>query len=108
MPSRPERNWALNGLTDVIRCADIQLEVKGMKTLHDSFRDYVAVKMLDGENKYDAEGFGLQDARKGTAFQSFPLVLHWCWNAFDRVSAAPLSKRWSTLVSRTQIHRVQR
>lgn len=46
-----------------------------MKTLHDSFRDYVAVKMLDGENKYDAEGFGLQDARKGTAFQSFPLVL---------------------------------
>jgi len=47
-----------------------------MKTLYDSFRDYIAVERLDGENKYDAEGFGLQDARKGTIFQSFPSVLH--------------------------------
>ena len=56
--------------------ADIQLNVKGMKTLYDSFRDYVAVEMLDGENKYQAEGFGLQDARKGIIFQSLPPVLH--------------------------------
>ncbi|KAF9792792.1 cysteine proteinase [Thelephora terrestris] len=55
---------------------DIQLNVKGMKTLYDSFRDYVAVEMLDGENKYQAEGFGLQDARKGIIFQSLPPVLH--------------------------------
>ena len=47
-----------------------------MKTLYDSFRDYVAVEMLDGENKYQAEGFGLQDARKGIIFQSLPPVLH--------------------------------
>ena len=58
------------------RCVDIQLNVKGMKTLYDSFRDYVAVETLDGENKYHAEGFGLQDARKGIIFQSLPPVLH--------------------------------
>jgi ubiquitin carboxyl-terminal hydrolase 7 len=47
-----------------------------MKTLCDSFRDYVAVETLEGENKYQAEGLGLQDARKGIIFQSLPLVLH--------------------------------
>jgi len=47
-----------------------------MKTLYDSFRNYVTVEMLDGKNKYDVEGFGLQDAQKGTIFLSFPPVLH--------------------------------
>lgn len=47
-----------------------------MKNLHESFRDYVAVEMMEGENKYQAEGFGLQDAKKGILFQSFPPVLH--------------------------------
>lgn len=56
--------------------ADIQLNVKGMKDLHDSFRDYIAVETLDGENRYQAEGLGLQDARKGVIFESFPPVLH--------------------------------
>jgi len=56
--------------------ADLQLNVKGMKNLLESFRDYVAVETLDGENKYQAEGYGLQDAKKGIIFQSFPPVLH--------------------------------
>lgn len=47
-----------------------------MKTLHDSFKDYVQVETLDGENKYHAEGYGLQDARKGVIFERFPPVLH--------------------------------
>lgn len=55
---------------------DIQLNVKGMKNLYESFKDYVAVETLDGENKYMAEGYGLQDAKKGIVFQSFPPVLH--------------------------------
>ena len=54
----------------------MRLEAKGIRTLYDSFRDYVAVETLDGENKYDAKGFGPQDARKGITFQSFPPVLH--------------------------------
>jgi len=47
-----------------------------MKNLYDSFKDYVAVDMLDGENKYPAEGFGPQNAKRGLIFESFPLVLH--------------------------------
>lgn len=65
---------------DVYHCSfntpDIQLNVKGNKNLYESFKDYVAVETLDGENKYQAEGYGLQDAKKGIIFQSFPPVLH--------------------------------
>ncbi|TID22675.1 ubiquitin carboxyl-terminal hydrolase 21 [Venturia nashicola] len=55
---------------------DIQLNVSGNETLDDSFRDYIAVETMDGENKYQAEGYGLQDAKKGVIFESFPEVLH--------------------------------
>lgn len=55
---------------------DIQLNVKGCGDLHDSFERYVGVETMDGENKYMAEGHGLQDACKGVSFESFPPVLH--------------------------------
>ncbi len=55
---------------------DIQLNVSGNKNLDDSFKDYIQVETLDGDNKYFAEGFGLQDAKKGVIFESFPPVLH--------------------------------
>ncbi|GMK58352.1 hypothetical protein CspeluHIS016_0503840 [Cutaneotrichosporon spelunceum] len=55
---------------------DVQLTIKGIKNLRDSFRDYVSVETLDGDNKYMAEGYGLQDAEKGVIFKSFPPVLH--------------------------------
>ncbi|KAF2467924.1 cysteine proteinase [Lindgomyces ingoldianus] len=55
---------------------DIQLNVSGNKNLDDSFNDYVQVETMDGENKYFAEGFGLQDAKKGVIFETFPQVLH--------------------------------
>ncbi|KAI9493559.1 hypothetical protein BDB00DRAFT_883062 [Zychaea mexicana] len=55
---------------------DIQLNVKGCKNLDESFKDYVTVETLEGENKYMAEGHGLQDAHKGVIFDSFPPVLH--------------------------------
>ncbi|KAG8763667.1 hypothetical protein FRC11_014280 [Ceratobasidium sp. 423] len=55
---------------------DIQLNVKGMPNLYESFKDYVAVETLEGDNKYQAEGLGLQDAKKGVIFQEFPPVLH--------------------------------
>lgn len=55
---------------------DIQLNVRGYKNLDESFRDYIAVETMNGENKYYAEGHGLQDAEKGVIFESFPDVLH--------------------------------
>ncbi|KAI9771069.1 MAG: hypothetical protein M1839_002966 [Geoglossum umbratile] len=55
---------------------DIQLNVSGNKNLDESFKDYIQVETMDGENKYFAEGYGLQDAKKGVIFESFPQVLH--------------------------------
>jgi len=55
---------------------DIQLNIKNKKTIYDSFDEYVTVETLNGENKYDAGDFGLQDAEKGIVFESFPPVLH--------------------------------
>lgn len=56
---------------------DLQLNVRGNKNLDESFRDYIQVETLEGENKYDAgEPHKLQDARKGVIFESFPPVLH--------------------------------
>ncbi|KAL8688003.1 MAG: hypothetical protein Q9218_005975 [Villophora microphyllina] len=55
---------------------DVQLNVRGNKNLDESFKDYIQVETMDGENKYFAEGHGLQDARKGVIFETFPQVLH--------------------------------
>ncbi|KAL8284094.1 hypothetical protein RQP46_004843 [Phenoliferia psychrophenolica] len=55
---------------------DIQLNVKGFKGVEESFKNYIEIETLEGENKYNAEGFGLQDAKKGVIFESFPPVLH--------------------------------
>ncbi|ODV96109.1 hypothetical protein PACTADRAFT_49515 [Pachysolen tannophilus NRRL Y-2460] len=55
---------------------DIQLNVKGMKDLKESFKNYIESETLTGENQYDASGYGLQDAEKGVVFENFPPVLH--------------------------------
>jgi len=70
LPSGPDE------VTNLTYPIDIRLKVKGMKTLYDSFRDYVAVKTLNGEHRHQAGQFGLQDARAAVAFQSLPPVLH--------------------------------
>ncbi|KAI8618550.1 cysteine proteinase [Chytriomyces sp. MP71] len=54
---------------------DVQLNVKGNKNISDSFRDYISVETLDGENKYHANEYGLQVAKKGVVFTSLPPVL---------------------------------
>ncbi|OLL21788.1 Ubiquitin carboxyl-terminal hydrolase 21 [Neolecta irregularis DAH-3] len=65
-----------------IKCVNVDFESSraedfwGMKDLLESFRDYIQVETLDGDNKYFAEGFGLQDAKKGVIFLDLPPVLH--------------------------------
>ena len=39
--------------------------------------------MLDGEDRYDAEGKGYQEAKKGVILDSFPPVLHLQLKRFD-------------------------
>ncbi|CAR27807.1 ZYRO0D07062p [Zygosaccharomyces rouxii] len=55
---------------------DIQMNVKNLKGLKDSFENYIEVELMDGENQYAAQDYGLQDAKKGVVFESFPAVLH--------------------------------
>ncbi|KAG7662287.1 UBP15 [[Candida] subhashii] len=56
---------------------DIQLNVKGFQNLEDSFKNYIEIEMLEGENKYQAgDEHGYQDAKKGVVFEEFPPVLH--------------------------------
>ena len=62
---------------------DIQLDVKGCKDVQASFKKYVEVETLDGENQYQAEGHGKQDANKGVRFVSFPPVLHLLLKRFE-------------------------
>lgn len=47
-----------------------------MRTVYESFEDYIAKETLEGDNKYDAGEHGLQDAEKGVIFVKFPPVLH--------------------------------
>lgn len=55
---------------------DVQLVVKGCKNIYDSFNEYCQVEVLEGDNQYDAEGHGKQDARRGVLFESLPPVLN--------------------------------
>ena len=55
--------------------SDLQLNVKGCSNLYESFERYVEVEVLDGDNKYEAEGHGKQVATRGVIFEYFPPVL---------------------------------
>ncbi|XP_034693537.1 ubiquitin carboxyl-terminal hydrolase 12 isoform X3 [Vitis riparia] len=54
---------------------DLQLDVKGCRDVYASFDKYVEVERLEGDNRYQAENHGLQDAKKGVLFIDFPPVL---------------------------------
>lgn len=62
---------------------DIQLDVKGCRDVKESFKKYVEIEMLEGENQYDAGVHGKQDARKGVIFTQFPPVLTIHLKRFD-------------------------
>lgn len=56
--------------------SDLSLNVKGCRNISESFEKYTEVEMMDGDNKYRADGFEeLQDARKGVKFLKLPPVL---------------------------------
>lgn len=55
---------------------DVQLPVAGCPTLKDSFEAYIARETMTGENRYMAEGHGLQDAEMFNVFDRLPPVLH--------------------------------
>jgi ubiquitin C-terminal hydrolase len=55
---------------------DLSLNVKGCRNIYESFDKYCEVEMMDGDNKYRADGFAdLQEAKKGVKFLRLPPVL---------------------------------
>lgn len=62
---------------------DIQLNVKGSRTLEDSLMKYIQEETLEGDNKYNTERYGLQIAKKYVIFESFPSVLHIYLDQFE-------------------------
>lgn len=52
------------------------IKIKKSVLVYESFQDYIAIELLDGENKYDAGEHGLQEAEKGVRFDVFPPILH--------------------------------
>jgi ubiquitin carboxyl-terminal hydrolase 7 len=55
---------------------DLLLDVDGAANLLESFESYIAVDLLDGENKYQTVEHGPQVANMGVSFVSFPPLLH--------------------------------
>ena len=45
-------------------------------TIYESFCEYIKTDTLDGDNKWESDEHGKQDAVKGIAFKKFPKVLH--------------------------------
>ncbi|OII73582.1 uncharacterized protein cubi_03380 [Cryptosporidium ubiquitum] len=62
---------------------DIQVDVEGVKSLEESLQRFVEEEVLDGENLYEAEGFGKQRAKKGVRFQRFPPVVQFHLKRFQ-------------------------
>ncbi|KAG8078101.1 hypothetical protein GUJ93_ZPchr0007g5357 [Zizania palustris] len=54
---------------------DLALDVKGCSDVYASFDKYVEVERLEGDNIYQSDKHGLQDAKKGVLFIDFPPVL---------------------------------
>ena len=48
---------------------DLQMPVKGCKDLYASLDEYVKEETLEGDNQYQSERFGKQDAKKGVSFK---------------------------------------
>eukprot|EP00009_Paramoeba_aestuarina_P004998 CAMPEP_0201515204 /NCGR_PEP_ID=MMETSP0161_2-20130828/6832_1 /ASSEMBLY_ACC=CAM_ASM_000251 /TAXON_ID=180227 /ORGANISM="Neoparamoeba aestuarina, Strain SoJaBio B1-5/56/2" /LENGTH=1045 /DNA_ID=CAMNT_0047911971 /DNA_START=44 /DNA_END=3184 /DNA_ORIENTATION=+ len=63
---------------------DLQMPIEGCKDIYESFRKYVLPETLSGDNKYQAEGHGLQDANRGIRFKTFPDVLELNLNRFKQ------------------------
>ena len=73
-----------------VRCVNVEYESRHEDVFYDlsldvseeasylehSFEKYVEQERLEGNNQYNAEGFGLQDAVMGVEFTALPLILH--------------------------------
>ncbi|PKY56102.1 cysteine proteinase [Rhizophagus irregularis] len=81
------RKWAhskADGAITKLFVGKIKKYIKCMNVNYESshIEDYYE-KTLEGDDKYQAEGYGLQDAKKGIIFENFPPVLHLQLEGFE-------------------------
>lgn len=62
---------------------DLQMVVKGCKDLQASFATYTEKEILDGDNQYQTDKYGKQDAEMGIEFLEYPKILHIHLRRFD-------------------------
>lgn len=62
---------------------DLQMLVKGCPDLQASFAAYIEKDVLEGNNQYKTEEYGMQDAEMGIEFIDFPKILHIHLRRFD-------------------------
>jgi ubiquitin carboxyl-terminal hydrolase 7 len=62
---------------------DLQLNVKGCSNIYDSLDQYTQIETLEGDNQYNSDEFGLQNARKGVKLKSLPPVLMFHLKRFE-------------------------
>ena len=63
--------------------ATISLNVKGQASIEQSIREYVAAEDLNGDNQYDTEVHGKQDAKRSIRFKKLPPVLQVSLNRYN-------------------------
>ncbi|CAG8743930.1 16626_t:CDS:10, partial [Gigaspora margarita] len=59
-----------------IKCVNVDYESLRFEDYHDDSFAYYVQETLDRDNKYNAEGYGLQVVKKSVVFESFPPILH--------------------------------
>ncbi|KAK9819401.1 hypothetical protein WJX81_005916 [Elliptochloris bilobata] len=62
---------------------DLQLDVRGCASVQASFEKFCEVERMEGRDQYQSEVHGLQDARMGVLFDTFPPVLQLHLKRFD-------------------------
>ena len=62
---------------------DVQMVVKGCESLLESFDKFIETEELTGDNQYQTEEHGKQDAIMGVEFVELPKVLHLHLGRFD-------------------------
>lgn len=56
---------------------ELELNVKGLKTLDDSLNDYLSIEALCGDNQYSCESCGTRvDAARSIKLRTLPKVLN--------------------------------
>ena len=75
---------------------DIQLNIKGKKTIEESFADYVQTETLEGDNKYDAGSFGLQVK---SPIINFKFSFKFSYRMLRKAFCSPVSPQSSTFTS---------